>query len=262
MIDDNILYLAGGDRSKFNQLLLDTYGFSADRLEEILILEQKVKKVTEYLIDGGALGYTQAELDSFYKENYYRVKIVFINTTAKPKVDSEGNVETDILGNTISVSMTEEEKAAKISIAEGIFANAQSGADFDALVREHSEFTNKDTYVNGYYVSNYEFASLVEAGMPKQLLLDANSAKVGDVFMIKDAESGCYIVRKEAPIDGAYKGNDADAGQLEGLVSRLLQTKYDAKVDAYWNKIKVNDNLLAGIGILDVKRGLNIGKIS
>ena len=262
MIEDNVLYLCGGDRSKFNKLLLDTYGFSIDRLEEILLLEQKVQKVTDYLIEDGAIGYTAAELDKFYKENYYRVKIVFVNTVAKPKVDAEGKVETDILGNELTVPMTEEEKNAKIAIAEGIFAKAKDGEDFDKLVKEHSEFTNKDVYVNGYYVSNYEFANLIEAGMPKQLLLDANTAKVGDVFMVNDAASGCYIVRKEAPIDGAYQKDSADAGQLAGLVGKLLQTKYDAMVDGYWDKIKVNEDILGGISILEVKRGLNIGKIS
>lgn len=262
MIEDNILYLSGGDRSKFNKLLLDTYGFSIDRLEEILLLEQKVQKVTQYLIEDGAIGYTAEELDSFYKENYYRVKIVFINTVAKPKLDAEGKVETDLLGNEVTVPMTEEEKNAKVAIAEGILARAKDGADFDKLVKEHSEFTNKDTYVNGYYISNYEFATLIEAGMPKQLLLDANGAKVGDVMMVNDPESGCYIFRKEAPLDGAYQKESADAGQLSGMVERLLQTKYDAMVDTYWDKIKVNEDILGGISILDVKRGLNIGKIS
>ncbi|MBE6639648.1 MAG: hypothetical protein E7616_09425 [Ruminococcaceae bacterium] len=262
MIDDNILYLGGGDRAEFNQLLLDTYGFSIDRLEEILLLEQKVEKLTSYLIDGGAIGYTADELDAFYMENYYRVKIVFINTTAKPKFDAEGKVQTDILGNMITEPLTDEEKAAKKGIAEEIFEKAKNGENFDELVKKNSEFENKESYPNGYYISSYEFDILLESGLPKQLLLDSNNAKNGDVMMISDEKSGHYIVQKAAPEAGAYKKGHADAAQLERVVGNLLQTKYDALVDSVWDRIKVNEDLLAGISIVDIKRGLNIGKIS
>ncbi|MBQ4153494.1 MAG: peptidylprolyl isomerase, partial [Oscillospiraceae bacterium] len=262
MIEDNILYLGGSDRSAFNRMLIDTYGFSIDRLRDILVIEQKVDKVTKYLIEGGGIGYGADELERFFMENYYRVKIVFINTTAKIKTDADGNVQTDVLGKPITEELTEEEKLGKKTVAEDVFAKAQNGADFDKLVADYSEFDNKDSYLNGYYITTYDFSSLLEAGMPKQLLLDSNSAKVGDIMMITDDASGYYIVKKEAPESGAYKSGHKDAAQLGNIVSNLLQTKYDELVDTYWDRIKTNESLLAGISITDIKRGLNIGKIS
>ncbi len=262
MIEDNILYLGGGDRSEFNKMLLDTYGFSIDRLEEILMIEQKVEKVTTYLIEGGGIPYSAKELESFYLENYYRLQIVFINTLARPQTDDDGKVVTDALGNTVNIPLTQEEKAAKKEIADDIFEKAQSGADFNKLVKEYSEFENKDSYPNGYYISSYEFDTLIDSGLPKQLLLDSHSAEVGAVMMVSDDSSGYYICRKLAPEAGAYMSDHADAAQLSGVVTRMLQTKYDDLVDTFWDRIKVNEKLLADVSILDVKRGLNIGKIS
>jgi hypothetical protein len=262
MIEDNILYLGGSDRSAFNRMLIDTYGFSIDRLRDILVIEQKVDKVTKYLIEGGGIGYGADELERFFMDNYYRVKIVFINTTAKIKTDANGNVQTDVLGKPITEELTEEEKLAKKTLAEDVFAKAQSGSDFDALVADYSEFDNKDSYLNGYYITTYDFNNLLEAGMPKQLLLDSNSAKVGDIMMISEESSGYYIAKKEAPESGAYKSDHKDAAQLGNIVSNLLQTKYDELVDTYWDRIKTNNTLLESISIIDIKRGLNIGKIS
>lgn len=262
MIDDNVLYLGGGDRSEFNKMLLDTYGFSIDRLEDILILEQKVEKVTSYLIEGGGLAYSAKELSDFYLKNYYRVKIVFVNSVAKPKTDENGKEVTDLLGNILTEPLTDAEKAAKKSIADDLFAKAKDGSDFDKLVEQYSEFENKASYPNGYYISTYEFDALLQAGMPKQLLLDSHEAKNGDIMMISDEASGYYICQKLAPEEGAYATGHTDAAQLAGVVTKLLQSKYDDLVDTYWERIKTNDKLLSDISIVDVKRGLNIGKIS
>ena len=145
MIEDNVFYLGGGDRSEFNKLLLDTYGFNIDRLEEILLLEKKVDITTEYLIEKGGIPYTADELDAYYMENYYRLKIVFINLTAKTKVDENGDPVKDIMGKEETVPLTEEEKKVKKDLADKLFERAKNGENFDTLIKDYSEFTNKDS---------------------------------------------------------------------------------------------------------------------
>lgn len=263
MIEDNVFYLSGGDRAAFNTLLLDTYGFDIDRFEEILLLEKKVDVTTEYLIEKGGIGYSAEELDAFYLENYYRLKIVFVNLTAKTKLDENGKpVVDDITGKEESVELTEEEKAAKKELANELLQKAKDGENFDTLVEKYSEFTNKDSYLNGYYVSSLEFDLLAEAGMPTEMLLNSLEAKNGDIFMVTDEEVGIYIVQKLAPIAGAYKGDKGDAAQLGNLSVRMLEGKFSDMIDTYWEKIIVDKERFDAISILAVKRGLNLGSSS
>ena len=263
MIEDNVFYLAGGDRAAFNKLLLDTYGFDIDRLEEILLIEKKVDVTTAYLIEKGGIGYSANELDAFYNENYYRLKIVFVNLTAKTKLDENGKpVLDEITGKEESVLLTEEEKATKKALAEQLFERAKNGENFDELVNKYSEFTNKSSYLNGYYVTSLEFDLLAEAGMPTQLLIDSLEAKVGDFLMVTDENSGVYIVQKLAPVADAYKGEKGDATQLGNLSVRLLEQKFSDMVDTYWDKIIVDEERFDAVTILAVKRGLNLGTSS
>ena len=263
MIEDNVFYLAGGDRAAFNKLLLDTYGFNIDRLEEILLLEKKVDITTQYLIEKGGIPYSAEELDAFYTENYYRLKIVFVNLTAKTKVDENGKpVKDDVTGKEETVPLTEEEKAVKIELAESLYNKAQNGESFDRLIKDHSEFTNKDSYPNGYYVSPLEFDLLMEAGMPSDILLKSMDAKNGDILMYKDEEVGVYIVQKLDPEKGAYMSGKADAAQLGTLAVRLLESKFSDMVDTYWEKIIVDSDRMDAVSILAVKRGLNLGSSS
>ncbi|MBE6672118.1 MAG: hypothetical protein E7599_01155 [Ruminococcaceae bacterium] len=263
MIEDNVFYLGGGDRAAFNSLLIDTYGFDIDRLEEILLLEKKVDVATEYLIEKGGIGYTADELDAFYMENYYRLKIIFVNLTAKTKVDENGKpVVDEITGKEESVPLTDEEKAAKATLADEILEKAKNGEDFDSLVTKYSEFTNKDSYPNGYYVTSLEFDLLADAGMPSEMLLQSLEAESGDVLMVKDDDVGIYIVKKLAPEKGAYGTGKVDAAQLANISVRLLESKFSDMVDTYWDKIIVDKERFDAITILAVKRGLSLGTSS
>ena len=123
-------------------------------------------------------------------------------------------------------------------------------------------FTNKDSYLNGYYVSSLEFDLLAEAGMPTEMLLNSLEAKNGDIFMVTDEEVGIYIVQKLAPIAGAYKGDKGDAAQLGNLSVRMLEGKFSDMIDTYWEKIIVDKERFDAISILAVKRGLNLGSSS
>lgn len=263
MIDDNVLYLGGGDRAAFNKLLLDTYGFDIDRLEEILLLEKKVDVTTSYLIEKGGIGYTEAELDQFFMKNYYRLKIVFVNLTAKTKLDENGKpVKDEITGKEEFVALTEEEKAVKIKLSEDLLERAKNKENFDTLVKDYSEFTNKDSYPNGYYVTSLEFDLLAQGGLPTQLLVDSLEAKDGDILTYKDENSGVYIVQKLAPEEKAYASGKADAAQLGQLSVRLLEGKFSDLVDSYWDKIIVDKERFEDVSILAVKRGLQLGKSS
>ena len=183
-----------------------------------------------------------------------------INTITKPKTDANGDTVTDLLGNTEMVSLTEEEKTAKVQIANELFEKAKNGENFDEMITKYSDFTNKDSYPNGYYVSTLEMEALTQAGMPTQLMLDTYNAEDGTFVLVNDETRGCFIAQKLPCENKAYQSSHKDAMQLANLVNQLLQSKYDKMLDTMWDRIKVNETMLLEISIIDVKRGLNIGK--
>lgn len=251
-IDDMIKYQYGDSKSEFNNALMATYGMDLDGLRNAFIMEAKVDAVESYLFgENGTQVPTNAEVDAFYKENYSRLLMIVVNTSYELILDDKGNVTLDDKGEVAIKEYTEEEIAQKKAKAQEAFDKANAGEEFEKLVEKYNELTVEEC-PNGFYITNYEFETLVVGGYDSKALSEVLKMKEGDIYRYEDEES-ISIVKKVPLIEKAYSSKD-DAEQLSDIQSHLITKKYNEILQQMWDDIVVEE-YVSTLKTVDVKKG-------
>lgn len=145
-IDDYV----GGDKRVLNSELA-TLGLNVKMLREIYLLEEKGTALYEHLYgENGTIGVTDAELDAYCRENYARVRHLYVNNAYTYETTADGYIVTDENGSYVTRPLTEEELAAKNSVIAAIDGELANGGDFEAL---YETFSEDRYYENGYYLT-------------------------------------------------------------------------------------------------------------
>lgn len=180
---------AVGSRSELNRQL-GLIGVNISVLKDVYTAEAKCMLVEEYLFgEKGKHALTDEYRESFYLENYNRVKHVLVDMQDKYLTDENGNLIMDTYtGYYKTEPLTEEEKAEKTALARTLFNNASAGADFEELITKYGEDPGALKYKDGYFLnpsSPYE----------KSFLDAALEMKVGEVRLV-ESSVGLHIIKK------------------------------------------------------------------
>jgi len=230
-----------GTKSEMNRILNKLHGFTANRLEDIYEMEEKVDTLRDYLYGkNGIERVTNAEIDKFYKENYSLIKLIYINNKYDLQYDEDGFAKVGADGNYIykSTPLTKAEQEAKMKKAEQALARAKNGEDFDELIKEYSEVKNdyfRDT-PNGYYVVPYEPNNPVPI-----VFNEAFDMEIGETRLVHNEYIICVIQR--VPLREKAYNDSKDYVQFANLEYHCINEKFGKKLQKLFDEIKVNESV-------------------
>lgn len=171
----------------------------------------------------------EQEKKEYFSQNYSIVKHILVNTSFKVKEDGS------------KVSLSEEEIATKLALADSINARLSAGEAFEDLWEEYkdADATGAAMYPDGYFVSadsNYT-ASFKEAAL---------DMAVGELRTVK-SDYGVHIIKKY-PMDAEkYNLYESIASELETAVT---DKKYAELIAPYAETVKINSEALSQFSIV------------
>ena len=191
-------------------------------LKETLYYDKGFRLLTG---ENGLYAITDEEYEKFYEENFYSVKHIFINDLNKE--DEDGN----------TVELTAEEKKEKEAKAEKIFADLESGTDFETLYML-SEDGMSTSYPDGITFTYGMIESVYENAV--------RSLKPGEYTKINGGNGGIYILLRVDLIE-------SDIETYSELITSTLNTDVQERIYAdHKGEVKINYDMVNACKIEDV----------
>lgn len=229
-VDQLVSDLSEGNKSKFNSFIAD-YGVNYDILFNIYLEEAKIEQLKDYLYGSyGAEKITDDQRDEYYKQNYTRIKHIFIRTEDRLVTDKDGNYVYD--GEKYQTeALTEEEKQQKQAKIAQVSSKLDAGENFESLLTEYSEDEASSHYTNGFYfsASTEYIAEVLEAAFNMQ---------IGEVRRV-ESEYGVHFVKKYELDDGAYSVS-TNSDFFTTFNNDVTEYVFDQKLTALAADVKVN----------------------
>lgn len=189
------------DAEEYNKYL-DTLKFTEEEMKEYLEQTLYYDKGFGMLIaENGLYPLAEDAYDKYYEENFYSVKHIFVNDLSK--TDEEGN----------DVELTEEEKKAQVEKADKIYADLQSGIDFETLYML-SEDNMSTLYPDGLTFTSGMIDEGYEAAVKK--------LGVGEYTRVNGDYGGIYIVMR---VDLLEEGREEYDSMIKDAVHSDIQER-------------------------------------
>lgn len=224
---------------------LSTMGLDTEELKEAYTLQYKYERM---LYDSGIAQADDEAREKFYKEKYACVKVIYIPTAQGYSTDEDGERIVGDDGYYKMYTLTEKEREAKLTLADGIEARLNSGeADFESLYTDPAVNELDVTYYpNGIYICA---DSLYETGLVAVADV-AFKTQIGELSRTRD-ESGEYLVyRCELP-DKAYD-DDTDYVQFATMDELCARYKFTELMEERDAAVVRNTEVLSGYSVVNV----------
>ncbi|MBQ5800672.1 MAG: peptidylprolyl isomerase, partial [Clostridia bacterium] len=207
-------FVGEGSKKTFNQVA-KKYKTSYDAVKRVAVCDYKTELLFNLLYGADGSYMTNEQKDSYYNENYSRVKVIFIKTE-----DSY---------------LTEEERLAKekrISDFDKIFEQTLTEERFDSLISVYSDDNASSYYSNGFYLSKNSDYPV------KEILESSLSMKVGEQRRV-ESEYGIHYIIKLPLDEKAYENGDnsdwftdfEQIGAIETFDKLVKESVKDVKVN-------------------------------
>ena len=238
-VDSFIKDYAGGDKRALNSELSE-YGINVNMLREIYILEEKGTALFDYLYgDKGTVGVTEEELDAYYRENYARVRHIYVNNKYYYETTEDGYYALDENGNPISVPYGGAELEAKNAVVSSIEAALDGGMDFDEVYELYSE---DKFYENGYYLpADMDFIDEVE--------ISAFDLEVGEYTRV-ESEHGVHFIKRLEADENPWE-DEANKDFFDSFKENVRFKAFVAYVEQYLDDVVANEAKLAEFSVKD-----------
>ncbi len=230
---------AGGDKRQLNNELAE-FGLNVNMLRDIYLFEEKGTVLFDHLYgENGTIGVTEEELDAYYRENYARIRHIYVNNSYAYETTADGYTARDENGNYITRALTDEELAAKNEIIAAIDAALGAGEAFDTVYAAYSE---DKYYENGYYLTRQmDFIDEVETS--------AFELAVGEWTKVESDVGTHYIMR--LAYDEAPWENEQNADFFDGFKDTVGFEAFVVYVQQYLPEVERNEELLGKFSIKD-----------
>ncbi len=216
-VDGLVEYRADGDSRRFEELCA-TYGFTYRDILNAVTLQYKAEHLFSALYgqDASYMLYDTEACETYFAENYVRVKLLFIRTADRLSKDENGQIIYDQEGEPETIPLSDGEKTDRQnSIASLDAALAALAAGQGALITEEMLSVFQSKYGDGdpvYDLSGWYFAPNAEqtqqfAALYPTIAEAALSAEVGSYQKVTYEDGVCYIYRMTADAD-AYADED------------------------------------------------------
>lgn len=235
-----------GGRGSLNATLSKMM-LNIDALEQIYLWEAKHELVYDALFgEGGPLEIDDSVLIDYYEKNYKRIKYVVFYTT-DIETDEKGNYVYDESGNLISKPLTPEQLEAKNKKINEFKTKLESGTDFDALIKDYSEY-DTSSYPNGFFVSENN----IDIWGP-EIFKAVRNGKVGDVVTVNEEEAIFYIQICE--LEPFSDLSDADITQLTNLkfTEHATREVYKSFYSDLASKVKISEKVISKYKLSEIK---------
>ncbi len=244
--DDAIdeLIAVEGSKSALNSALL-AYGINADMLRDIMLDQLKITKVQEALYSDPAIGIpTEAELDTYYHDNYYRTQYIFISNSKEFIRDDAGNVVVNEAEGSYEVrELTDEEKADKAALAADLELRIASGEDFETLMGKYTMDMGMLHFPDGYYFNAN--ASYMEA----DVIVEVMGMQVDEIKSF-ETSSGWYIAKRCELKDGAYTDETYAPYMFSGMEALVSNQKIQEYIASFGEEIVINEEAVSAYPIV------------
>lgn len=178
----------------------------------------------------GSVAVSDEEKQDYFDKNYSVVKHILVNTSFKVRDDGS------------KVSLTEEEKAEKVTLAEEINTRLLAGESFEELweIYKDSDASGAAKYYEGYFVGPN--SSFTEAFQKAAL-----DMAVGEIRTVQSTY-GIHIIKKYPTDPEKYNlYSDVEAE----LIKDISNNKFNSLVEPHTEKVQVNDEVLAKYNIVN-----------
>lgn len=193
---------------------LSSIGTSMDFLDDILTASMYQSGVYEKLQED-VTEPTDDEIKAYFTDNYYRAKHILISTSG---------------------DLSEEDAKAK---ADDLLAQAESGADFDALVTDNSEDPGSASNPDGYIFTDGDMVSEFE---------DCVKGLSEGGFGICKSTYGYHVIKRLPFSQNEAKFNEWLEDNKTSVASAIKQKKIDEKLDTLLAEnnitVTVNEDVL------------------
>ena len=246
-LHDNVYGLSLTDEQKQSvdnqvQSMAENYG-SKEMLEEQLskystdidtlkrYFELSIKQANLYnafYSESGVHKVSDEQIMKYFEDNYSVVTHIYFNTVSKVKPDGT------------AVSLTEEEKAQKETIAKDVYNRVLAGEDFFELRTQYSE----DAYESEYYPNG--FFVTYDTSFPTDFTVASMEMQVGDLRYVDSEGSGIHIIRK-LPMDAQLYNSDQTVYLT--IKQNLCGSDFDERIAQYFEVITVDEEQLLKLNV-------------
>ena len=155
-LDDMVEYVANGEKAALRDKL-EAYGSSFAALRRCAAFDLRAELVLSYLARNGKTELTSEEKAGFYNDNYYRVKILYINKEVYGAFENGVRVEKP-LSFVGPGARNDQDKAELDAILDASYETGKLPEGFDEvfdeyLSRSDEEIHGNEAYPNGIYVT-------------------------------------------------------------------------------------------------------------
>ena len=232
-VDKQIAALAEKAGSQ-NALENELSKYTADVATMRRYLELSVKQANLYNYfygQNGIFAISEDEIKADFKENYHIVTHIYFNLSTKAKEDGT------------TVSLTDEEIAAKRLLADEVYNRILAGEDFYTLKAAYSEDSyESEYYPHGFFVTN-------DTTFPTEFTTSAIEMKVGEYRLTETGGSGAqglHILYK-LPMDESLYNTDQTV--YNNIKSKKITADFDKRLAEYTDKLSVNDEQMALLNV-------------
>ncbi|MBR5453318.1 MAG: peptidylprolyl isomerase [Clostridia bacterium] len=236
-------------RAEFN-LTAASFGVNDKILRDIYVMDAEIKALYSYLFgEGGIQAVTEAEKEQHYRDDYFHIKTIFINTTYDILTDEDGKYIYDEEGYVKSEDKTEEEIAAAKAKSEALKALLEAGEDFEGLIKEYSDDPANEAYPDGFYFTDDTtyYGNVIEV---------AGKLSEGE-WGIAESEYGIHYVLKLPLEDKAYEEKKYEEF-FSGLESEIVNEKFDKIISDRLEDVWVNEEEIAKYSIIAFPQNLEM----
>lgn len=246
-IEDKIANI--GSRKEMNEELGNKLNMNIDMLREVYIINKKYDMVIEYLYgENGSDAATATEVDSYFADNYYCLKLITLYTDYIPEKDDEGNYIYGDDGKLSLKLLTEEEAAEKETLLAQIEKELNEGADFDECSRKYSEI-DYSTTPHGIFVSELDYTSY-----GADVISAAKELQIGEYRTLRDDVSTLIVMK--APLPAYTELNDVEKATLTDITDRVENKKKSEKFASLTEEMSLNADITDKYSIRDISRNL------
>ena len=164
------------------------------------------------------------QIMKYFEYNYSVVTHIYFNTVSKVKPDGT------------AVSLTDEEKAQKESIAKEVYNRILAGEDFFELRTQYSE----DAYESEYYPNG--FFVTYDTAFPTDFTVASMEMQVGDTRYVDSDGSGVHIIRK-LPMNAQLYNSDQTVYLT--IKQNLCGSDFDQRIAQYFEIISIDQEQLS-----------------
>ena len=213
-----------GDKKSFNREM-KRYGINYDQMLAYNYFQTLAYQGLELLFgENGSRRITDESVEKYFKDHYATTLCIFINT--KDKTYPNGKV----------VGLPQDEKEAKLSLAESVYQKALAGEDFASLVTAYSDTgSDGETAANGY---TFRQGGFVNSKAEEKVF----QMKTGEIARV-DTDGGVYILCRKA------LNTDFFDSAKQSIRTELEEVKKYALVSDVDKEFKVNTDFLNTLDI-------------